>query len=1554
MYLIAVLIFNQIAAFGETEPNNTLQQANTLAYNGSQSGSLTGTDTEDWFVVDLPAGGIFTLTTHKTGAGYANIYLLDGEKTGNPEIGGTALSYGNSPAEGWSVVVPLLSGRYYVKVRKSADPVDYQISASLKPPAFPEDTEPNDSLAQAALMSTSGITTGTLHYYDAGKGTDQVDWYKLTIPKGGILTLKIHKRGPGNSWLRFLDGAKKELPEVSNYYFGFSETGTQGDTWSFPVLAGSYYVKIEGGGNVVDYRLESSLTDPSFPEDAEPNDSITYAIRMDENGTVSGNVHYYNPGKGYDWIDWYRIDITKGGILNLKIHKKGPGNSWIHFLDGVKKELPEISNYYFGYAETSAEGDKWSFPVLKGTYYLKMEGGGGILDYKLEASLAAPAFPEDTEPNDTITRALVMSENGTVSGNVHYYNPGKGYDLIDWYRIDITKGGILKLKIHKRGPGNTWFRFLDGAKKGLPEISNFYFDYSVTPDEGKQWSFPVLAGTYYFRMEGGGNVVDYKMEATLVDPAYPEDTESNDSLSKATVIPVNGTVSGNLHYYNPGKDYDWDDWYKMDIPHGGILSLTIFKKGPGNSWIRFRDAIKSGNPEISNFYFDYNETQEKGLSWSYPVLKGLYYFQISGGSHVLDYKIDIRLIPPLWGEDQEPNDSIHLAVKKNLNDTINGLLGYYKPGLGIDDWDWFTLEAKENGYLSFQVEKKGIQNGNVRLRDSTSEIGGQYLEFGDFGARFGKQVSKGRFYLGFQKYGGDIQYRVIGKLMPKPAADFSWIQMNNSLTFENKTIDGENFSWDFDDGSTSAAVHPMHEYLKPGNYDITLIAKNIAGSDTITHRVVIPGLDRIYPNSAGNSGDATLQVFGGGLDTLFRIRLEQNGMVKASSGPTAFGGKSGISATFDLRNMPTGTYDVAVEKKSGPSYRIPGGFTVVQGNKAQPWARLEGRNRILFNTVTTYKIVYGNNGNVDASGVPIWIAVSDLPGLTVEFSGITIRIPDYVYEKKLMDAYEAVDYFFTTDSVLGKPFRARVYPFYIPVIPAGTTNQVTLKIKTAQNVRVMVWVNDPYFESPMKGSFAACVASVFAEGIIDAGTAAIPAVGCITQGLKSVYTLFSPFPGQPEKGNTWGSWLKGFAVSLVDCGISLTGVGAVVKAMGVLLANSYLYKEKLDDCRKAFMVNNPNDQEIAAVASLDPNEKTGPTGYGAKNYIAYSRNFPYTIYFENKATATAPAHTILVSDQLDVAKFDLASFSFGDVTIGDSLIRITKGLREFSADMKLDKLNITARITGKLDTETGKVDWTIRSLDPVTLDDIEDSDRGLLPPNLNPPQGEGSVSFYVRLKEYPEHNSEVTNQASIVFDANPAIITNKHLTTFDLKAPESAVQLLAATTAARQFTVRWAGTDDGSGIENYLIYVRKNNGPYQIWLAGTTETTAQYQSADDGMYQFSSVAVDKTGNREVLAETPDATTQVVTHSENQAVHEGDVLVTPVPSSGCLIADIGIPGNFSFRIFGTDGRLRMEKKMSGQSVVRIPVNSLSRGLYLWQLVSDDSQAMKKGKFVVSGK
>jgi hypothetical protein len=376
-----------------------------------------------------------------------------------------------------------------------------------------------------------------------------------------------------------------------------------------------------------------------------------------------------------------------------------------------------------------------------------------------------------------------------------------------------------------------------------------------------------------------------------------------------------------------------------------------------------------------------------------------------------------------------------------------------------------------------------------------------------------------------------------------------------------------------------------------------------------------------------------------------------------------------------------------------------------------------------------------------------------------------------------------------------------------------------------------------------------------------------------------------------------------------------------------------------------------NPISLRTVTSLDPNEKTGSPGFGVDNYVAATRSFPYTVYFENKASATAPAHTITISDYLDKTKFDLASFSFGDIHIGDSLITVKSGLMEFSLDKRLDKLKVVARISGKLDTLNGKLEWKLRSLNPVTLDDIKDPDVGLLPPNNASSEGQGSVSFFVMLKNDPEHKASITNQASIVFDANPEIITNKHLTTFDLKAPESAVKSLSANTAARKFMVNWSGTDDGSGIDGYDIYVSKNDSAYRLWLAGTAETSATFTSPADGTYKFSSLAVDKTCNRETFTEIPDATTNVVTTIDDPGNPVTEVSVLYGPADQGLRINIAVPGNFILRIYGTDGRLRMEKKMNGNSVIFVKTVSLSRGFYLWQLVNDDFTIIESGKFVV---
>ncbi|MGE5497012.1 MAG: hypothetical protein ACM3Q2_03030, partial [Syntrophothermus sp.] len=75
-----------------------------------------------------------------------------------------------------------------------------------------------------------------------------------------------------------------------------------------------------------------------------------------------------------------------------------------------------------------------------------------------------------------------------------------------------------------------------------------------------------------------------------------------------------------------------------------------------------------------------------------------------------------------------------------------------------------------------------------------------------------------------------------------------------------------------------------------------------------------------------------------------------------------------------------------------------------------------------------------------------------------------------------------------------------------------------------------------------------------------------------------------------------------------------------------------------------------SDKELEKVTSWDPNAKEGPAGYGAKGFIASSAPMTYTIFFENKKEATAPAWKIVVYDTLDANVFDVSTVKFGTMS----------------------------------------------------------------------------------------------------------------------------------------------------------------------------------------------------------------------------------------------------------------------------------------------------------------
>jgi gliding motility-associated-like protein len=103
-------------------------------------------------------------------------------------------------------------------------------------------------------------------------------------------------------------------------------------------------------------------------------------------------------------------------------------------------------------------------------------------------------------------------------------------------------------------------------------------------------------------------------------------------------------------------------------------------------------------------------------------------------------------------------------------------------------------------------------------------------------------------------------------ILEAPIADFSAAPganlpvefKNGTFTFNNTSQFAVNYSWDFGDGTLSDTEDAQHKYQLPGNYRVTLYAKNEIGcTDSISHAwyIVTPDLVLEIPNVFSPNGD---------------------------------------------------------------------------------------------------------------------------------------------------------------------------------------------------------------------------------------------------------------------------------------------------------------------------------------------------------------------------------------------------------------------------------------------------------------------------------------------------------------------------------------------------------------------------------------------------------------------------------------------------------------------------------------------------------------------------
>ena len=273
------------------------------------------------------------------------------------------------------------------------------------------------------------------------------------------------------------------------------------------------------------------------------------------------------------------------------------------------------------------------------------------------------------------------------------------------------------------------------------------------------------------------------------------------------------------------------------------------------------------------------------------------------------------------------------------------------------------------------------------------------------------------------------------------------------------------------------------------------------------------------------------------------------------------------------------------------------------------------------------------------------------------------------------------------------------------------------------------------------------------------------------------------------------------------------------------------------------------------VAPRDPNEKIGPEGYGVPRFVSGTGAFNYIIYFENVASGplAAPAQEAVITDVLD-PDFDLSTLTVRDFGFGDVVNDTLTGQSSGSVTVPLEGTPYLVTMTVS-SPSAGMLEWRFKTIDPLTGDFPEDALAGFLPPEDGTGRGQGYVAFSVRPKGGLPSGTQLTNEASIVFDTNDPIVTNAWLNTIDNEAPTSTVGdvvvLVGDPPNARE--VHWSGSDDagGAGLKDFTISISDSGGPFVPLFADTTATSGLFTAACGHTYAFTSLARDFVGNVEL-------------------------------------------------------------------------------------------------------
>jgi hypothetical protein len=334
------------------------------------------------------------------------------------------------------------------------------------------------------------------------------------------------------------------------------------------------------------------------------------------------------------------------------------------------------------------------------------------------------------------------------------------------------------------------------------------------------------------------------------------------------------------------------------------------------------------------------------------------------------------------------------------------------------------------------------------------------------------------------------------------------------------------------------------------------------------------------------------------------------------------------------------------------------------------------------------------------------------------------------------------------------------------------------------------------------------------------------------------------------------------------------------------------------------------------VRSIDPNEIVGPAGFGEQNYLAEMPRMNYTIYFENKKEATAPAYRVQVIDTLS-ALFHAETVEFAETS----------------------------------HSGTG-YNWSMERDGNILKWDIEGIE---LPPNVTPPEGEGFVRFSVELNEGLSSGTAIENRATIVFDMNEPITTNTWVNILDEVAPSTTMNEINYSPGDTLVTVSCNASDNenGSGVRMYEFFASVDNGPFQS-LGQSAENSIGYSISDStkNNYRFYALVTDNVGNAEQTIPEVAEFNSLLVNTQRNVNPDQTISFYPNPAdeNTTLTFLTKDRSQLVLSVYSVTGKLLKTVDKGwfnpGQYQVSMDISFLNPGLYLVEVRTDQNPEIFK--------